>query len=294
MKYFFMVICIILGVSVMAENLPPANIKLIAHRGESAVAPENTMAAFRVAWEGKVAYGIELDVHITKDDHIVCIHDENLTRVTQGACTDYVKDMTLAELKKCDVGKFKDPKYENERVPLLSEVFDELPEGGRIFLEVKVNDVRFPKLLKEVLSKYPNIQQEQITIISFHGEALFALRQNYPGFKQYLLGTVSKPKEAEMDISKSRLEEIMRDVFLTPEEVIVKLKEYQCDGFDAGRLYNLTPEYVKKVKEAGYEFHVWTIDDPTIAAMLLKNGVQSVTTNKPTEIYPIVLEKLKE
>lgn len=287
------IICILIlgfGIMVEATSFPVENIKLIAHRGESSVAPENTMASFRTAWKGNIAYAIELDVHVTKDNQIVCSHDATLKRVTQGACKSAIKDMTVEEIKKYDVGSFKDPQFKDERVPLLSEVLDELPQNGRIFLEIKTTNPLFPSLLKELLAKYPHIKQEQIIVISFQGIALLQLRREYPGFKQFLLAMIEPSKDPKVVEEERQAGEYS---YITPEEAIEAIKQYECDGLDAGRLYSLTPEYVDAIHKAGYEFHTWTIDKPEYVALLFKAGVDSVTTNKPTEIYEEVINLLK-
>lgn len=290
LSYIICILVLGLGFMLQATTFPVENIKLIAHRGESAVAPENTMASFRTAWNGNIAYAIELDVHVTKDNQIVCSHDATLKRVTQGACTSALKDMTVEEIKKYDVGSFKDPQFKDERVPLLSEVLDELPQNGRIFLEIKTTNPAFPRLLKELLDKYPHIKQEQIIVISFQGIALLQLRKEYPGFKHYLLAMIEPSKDPKVVEEERQAGEFS---YVTPEEAIAAIEKYECDGLDAGRLYNLTPEYVAEIHKAGYEFHTWTIDKPEYVALLFKAGVDSVTTNKPTAIYEEVVNLLK-
>ena len=109
-------------------------IKIYAHRGASAYAPENTLPAFQAAME-QGADGIELDVHLSRDGELVVIHDEELDRTTNG--TGLVKDHTLAELKKlcADNGMSG---YGDVRIPTLQEVLELVkPSGMLVNIELK-------------------------------------------------------------------------------------------------------------------------------------------------------------
>lgn len=92
--------------------------KIIAHRGSSALAPENTMAAFELAYE-QGAEGIETDVHLTKDNIPVLIHDENVKRTTNS--TGYIKDYTFDQLKQFDAGSWFSVKYAGSTIISLEE-----------------------------------------------------------------------------------------------------------------------------------------------------------------------------
>ena len=99
---------------------------VIAHRGASSYAPENTLAAFDLALQMGGRH-IELDVHSTSDDHIVVIHDENVERTTNG--TGPVANHTLSALKALDAGSWFAPRFSGERVPALEEVFERYRES---------------------------------------------------------------------------------------------------------------------------------------------------------------------
>ena len=94
---------------------------IIAHRGAMGNAPENTAASFKKAIDEK-ADGIELDVHMTKDGHLVVIHDETIDRTSNGK--GLVRDMTLEELRKFDYGSFFDASYAGERILTLEEALE--------------------------------------------------------------------------------------------------------------------------------------------------------------------------
>src|SRR5690606_40107102 len=99
----------------------------VAHRGARAEGPENTLAAIRLALE-KGADGFELDVHRTRDGHLVVCHDETVDRTTDG--TGAIGAMTLAELKRLDAGRWFDERFAGERIPTLDEVWALAEEAG--------------------------------------------------------------------------------------------------------------------------------------------------------------------
>src|SRR5262245_61979826 len=107
---------------------------IIAHRGASHDAPENTLAAFRLAWQ-QDADGIECDFYLTRDEAIACIHDETTKRTAGVDLT--IADATLDQLRGLDVGSWKDKRWAGERIPLIEQVFQTIPKGKRIYIEVK-------------------------------------------------------------------------------------------------------------------------------------------------------------
>src|SRR5262245_12146520 len=115
-----------------AAPSPPARPRIVAHRGSSHDAPENTLAAFRRAWELGVEC-VELDVHVTSDGQAVVIHDES-TKRTAGRDRP-VAAQTLAEIKQLDAGRWKGPAHAGERIPTLGEVLTTMPSGRTLFVE---------------------------------------------------------------------------------------------------------------------------------------------------------------
>jgi glycerophosphoryl diester phosphodiesterase len=104
---------------------------VIAHRGAADDAPENTLAAFMLAWQ-QGADGIEGDFHLTRDGKIVCIHDADITRTASLA--GQVAEATLAELRQLDVGSWKGEQWRGARIPALDEVLATVPEGKQVFI----------------------------------------------------------------------------------------------------------------------------------------------------------------
>lgn len=250
---------------------------IVAHRGNSSVAPENTIAAYRSAWENGFKY-IEIDVHSTADDNIICLHDKTLTRVSQNASTKNVSEMTIEEIKQFDVGSWKDQKFAGEKTPTLEELFSILPTDVSIVLEIKSVNDNFPLKLVDLMTKY-NISKERIIIISFSEHALRNLNKLTPGFKtNFLIGL----DDLQNDPSKAKM---------TAEELIAKLQDMSVTGVDARVGIALDRDYIQKVKSAGLDFHVWTIDNPDNAVRLKNAGVTSITTNRPIEIRKALFNK---
>jgi glycerophosphoryl diester phosphodiesterase len=154
-------------------ELPPL---LVGHRGAKAVAPENTMASFRRAWEDG-ADAVEMDVRLTADGAVVVIHDETVDRTTDGHGA--VVEMSLEELRRLDAGSWFDPAYAGERIPTLEEVLAWAQGKVALLIELKYPQRRFrPDLVPAVLARLRGSGMEtEVAIISFDGEAIEQVRR---------------------------------------------------------------------------------------------------------------------
>lgn len=132
------------------------SVEIIAHRGASLIAPENTLAAIRLAIENK-AKVIEIDVQMTKDKQIVAIHDESINRTTHS--TGLVKDKVLAQLKIYDAGSWFSEDFKNEKIPSLDEVLN----------LIRNTDVELILEVKNVNNIYPGIEEIIVDIIKRSG-----------------------------------------------------------------------------------------------------------------------------
>lgn len=149
---------------------------IYAHRGASGYAPENTMCSFKLAIE-MGADGIETDIHLSKDGHLVLIHDEKVDRTTTSK--GYIKDMTLAEIKKLDAGCKFNEKFKGEKIPTLIELI-ELTKNTNIILniEIKNNKINYPgieKRLIELIKKYKI--EKRVIISSFNHNAIYKIKE---------------------------------------------------------------------------------------------------------------------
>lgn len=165
------------------------NVKVYAHRGASAYAPENTLPAFRLA-EEQGADGIELDVHLTKDGELVVIHDEKLDRTTNG--TGLVKDYTLAELKTfcADNGM---PGFADARIPTLREVLEQVKPGRMLVnIELKTGILWYEGIEKKTLDLVAELgMQDRIIYSSFNHYSIAEVRRLAPDAQTaYLFGDI--------------------------------------------------------------------------------------------------------
>lgn len=158
--------------------------KIIAHRGASAYAPENTMAAFRLAWH-MGADGIELDCHLSEDGVPVVIHDPTLKRTAGIDRT--VASCSAAELAAIDVGGWKGAEFTGETVPLLSDVLRQCPPGRTVFIEMKAPaHPNLPTAVASVVADFPELA-DSVHAISFDARLLHAWHSARPNGCSLLL-----------------------------------------------------------------------------------------------------------
>jgi len=237
-------------------------VELVAHRGESADAPENSMAAFKLAWERKVP-AIELDVHLTKDGVLAVCHDADTKRTTGVA--KKIKESTWDELKTLDVGSWKDAKWAGEKLPRLEEALATIPDGSFCFIEIKVGAEAIPALVKAVRAS--GKKPEQLVVISFQADAVEAAKQQLPELKAYYLASFKQDKKTGAWSP-------------TIDELIKRAQGIKADGLDLSFKGPLDKTSVKTIRDAGLEIGVWTVDEPADAKRMIDAGIQLITTNK--------------
>ena len=140
---------------------------VVAHRGASADAPENTIAAFNSAWE-QGADVIEGDFQLTSDGHIVCVHDQDTLRVSGTRLV--VKESTLKELSQLDIGRYFHDKSFDEKIPTIQQVFATIPNNKQILVELKCGVEILPVLMQQI--QLSNLDLSQIGIIAFDQEVI--------------------------------------------------------------------------------------------------------------------------
>lgn len=236
---------------------------IIAHRGESFEAPENTLSSVNLAWENG-ADAVEIDVRLTKDNQVVVIHDANTYRVS-GKCMK-IRKSNLAELQKLDVGKYKNQKYEGEKIPSLQEVLKTVPTEKKILIEIKSGQKIIP-FLKEVIHN-SGLEKNQIEIISFNLKTLIEVRKQIHKYSVFW-------------VSAYKYDGILRFLRMPTHKIISKAIKYRINGLDLLAEEKLDAKMVKKIKSVGLKLYVWTVNNPEKARYLFNAGVDGITSDRP-------------
>lgn len=245
----------------------------VAHRGESADAPENTVAAVQLAWERGVP-GVEIDVHLTRDDRLVVLHDFNTSRTT-GVSLE-VKDSDLADVHGLDAGSWKDARWAGEPLPTLEEVLATIPEDGRLFIEVKVGAEAIPAMVRAI--EESGKRSDQLVVISFQADAVAESKRRLPDVPAYYL-------------SSFKQDSVTGTWSPSVEELIATARETGADGLDLSVNGPVDAAFVRQVKDAGMGIYVWTVDDVAVAQRMIDAGVDGITSNRPTALSQEVLNR---
>jgi glycerophosphoryl diester phosphodiesterase len=233
---------------------------IIAHRGASGHAPENTQAAFERAVQLGAGF-IETDLHLTRDAQFVAIHDAALERTTNGRGS--VRDFTLAELRRLDAGKWFDREYMGQRIPTLDEVLEFARKNDVIFyLEVKYDAAwGMHHSLVAALQKAENAART--IVISFDQTTLAALRRVDASIMMGFLAD-----EPGTDYVKDALELGARQ--LCPQAALV------------------TQELVERAHGADLQVATWTVDDAEEMRRVIATGVDGIMTNFPDRLRAVI------
>jgi glycerophosphoryl diester phosphodiesterase len=236
--------------------------EIIAHRGASFDAPENTLAAFKLGFE-QGADGVELDIHATREGAIVAIHDSDTGR-TSGV-TNRIAAASLPELRNLEAGRWG--KWRglgfSERIPLLEEVPPLVPAGRRLFIEIKSGSGLIPELGR-ILGR-SHLEPKQVVIIGFDFETVRQAKQQLPHYEVcWLAGADKKTRE-----------------YPPLEQLIAKARSARLDGLDLESGFPIDRRFADAVHAAGLKLYTWTVDDPELARRHAEAGVDGLTTNRP-------------
>ena len=230
---------------------------VIAHRGASGLAPENTLAAFHKTLEVG-ADGIELDVRLTRDGRVVVIHDRRLERTTEGKGP--VGTYTLAELKSLDAGSWFGPEFSDERVHTLDEVFDVMPPELLIYVELKARGHGAWPLAKKVLNIIRRYDRWEATLVaSFNPVAMALLRVAEPRIIRGYIWSRYHP----LPLRARWFSPLVKPHWLAP---------------DRG---SITPALLDRFHAQGKPVAAWDVDTGTDMNDVIKMGVDAVVTDHP-------------
>jgi glycerophosphoryl diester phosphodiesterase len=257
------------------QGFPP-HLSLQAHRGAAGLAPENTLAAFRMALE-LGADGTEMDLQLTRDGVVVVIHDETVDRTTDGRGP--IGDLTLAEVKRLDAGAKFGPAFRGERIPTLRELIDLVKASGkdrfRLNLEIKFAEGREgqPADLEErvlaVLAE-TNFLDRVITQSFYHPSAA-KMKRLAPGIPAGLL--VGQRRQ--------------------PADPVAAVRDHRVDYY-APHHSLVTPDLLRMLHQAGIPVVTWTVNDPVDMRRLMGMGLGSLPGDGMISDYPDRLVNLRK
>ncbi|EOD01656.1 glycerophosphodiester phosphodiesterase [Caldisalinibacter kiritimatiensis] len=237
---------------------------IIAHRGASGYAPENTISAFKMALE-MVCDGIELDVHYSKDGHLIVCHDERVDRTTNGS--GFIKDLTLNEIKKLDAGTWFDYKYTNEKIPTLEEVLD-IIWGKDILLNIELKNgiIQYQGMEEAVINMVDKYNMyENVIISSFNHYSLLKVKEINKKIKTgvlYVAGLIS-PWEYAKKINAQAIHPVFHSV---------------------------NKEIVKECKRNNLQVNTYTVNEEQDIHNIGNMKVSGIITNYPDRAKKIIDE----
>lgn len=257
-------LALLASLAIMLSTFPASAQLIVAHRGASHDAPENTIAAFHLAWQ-QGADAIEGDFHLTRDGHIVCHHDRTTERIT--GTNLQIASAKLAELRKLDIGAWKHEKFRGERIATLPEVLGTVPERKIIYVEVKCGPEIVPKLQQDL--RESNLKSAEVRIIAFDQQVIRAVKRAMPAYSAYWL--VSPKQENDNG-----------PWFPSRQQIIQTALDAKADGIGInGNVQVADHSFFVACHRANLSTHVWTIDDPAQATHFARLGAASITTNRP-------------
>jgi glycerophosphoryl diester phosphodiesterase len=239
-------------------------LEIIAHRGASWDAPENSRAAVELAWR-QGADAVEADFRLTRDGRIVAAHDDSLKRVT--GVDLRVSEHSLDELRRLDIGIWKGPQWLGERIATLAEMLAiAAPPASRFYVEIKCGAEIVAELGRVVLAS--GWEQKRIVPICFSAEVLIAIRRVLPKSPTYLV--VEFLQDPESGVWYPDADERLREAV-----------RHELTGLDLMAARALDPDLIGRIRAAGMDVCVWTVDDEQEARRMSQLGVRRITTNRP-------------
>lgn len=234
---------------------------IIAHRGASAYAPENTLSAFDLAVKQN-AHAIELDAKLSSDGHVVVIHDQTVNRTTNGS--GRVSDLPLLELKELDAGCNFDVSFCGERIPTLDEVFSNF--GDKIYINVELTNYKDPfndlayRVIK-LIRKYRLSQR--VLLSSFNPLALIQFHHHIPDVP---IGLLAYPGMSKLWLTWPFNKVIYINSFHAPEQ-------------------DVTPVIVDRTHRKGKKLYVYTVNQSDSMIKLFSWGVDGIFTDDPPSAF---------
>lgn len=242
----------IIGTFILLSGAVQAQVEWIAHRGASYLAPENTIASNKLAWE-LGADAVEIDIHLSKDNKVMVIHDGDTQKVSGQLLK--ISETNSDVLRQLDVGIFKGENYKGEKIPFLEEVISMIPPGKKMVIELKSRKEVIP-WMKKIIEQ--SDKADQLVFICFDWETILETQRNFPGHACYWL--CSNKNEL-----LSKITEVARHGL---KGVDLKYSVIDNEVMDQARQFNL-------------EVIAYTVNNPEEAKRLIDLGVNGITTDRP-------------
>ncbi|MFI4955100.1 MAG: glycerophosphodiester phosphodiesterase family protein [Gammaproteobacteria bacterium] len=233
------------------------NYQIIAHRGASGYAPENTLAAFRKAYQLQVK-SVEFDVVLSKDGIPIIFHDKTTTRTTNLA-NKHITDLSLQQIKQLDAGCWFAPEFYAEPIPTFKETLQFLvTHNMQAHIELKTHPGYETPTVTQVLAEFRATWPKNLSAI----------------FSSFDLAMLHTLREHDSSLSLA----LTRRVW--DKNGMSILRELDCQAMHLNALY-ITQQQIANLKESNYAVRCYTVDDPQHAKLLFKWGVDSIFTNYP-------------
>lgn len=226
--------------------------KIIAHRGLSSIAPENTLASFELAGKEQRFFGIECDIHETKDHQFVVMHDHNLLRMVNVDLN--IKDLTLEEIRKYKISSGHGIKnYPNEIIPTFEEYLELCVYYDKVAV-IEVKEVHELTSLTNVINMIENHAGLKVVIISFN--------INYLKYIRALSETI------ELQLLADQTDDTI-------------LYDARVNRIDLSLWHELlTPDFVKKLKKEGFKIAIFTVNEQSLVMKYQHMGIDYLTTDR--------------
>jgi len=244
--------------------MSPPEFMIIAHRGASSYAPENTLAAFDLALHMGVPQ-IELDVHSSSDGHIAVIHDDTVDRTTNGSGP--VASKPLAELRALDAGSWFEARFAGERIPTFGEVLERYKGRVHIHTEIKGRMERLAQRTADLVRRYAMV--DQVTITSFQIARLEEVRAYAPELPTGWL-----------------VEEVSATVITQARQLgLTQI----CP-----RANTVTPELVRRLHAEGFVIRAWGVADEVLMRKVVEAGADGMTVNFPDKLLAYLQDRSRQ
>jgi len=232
---------------------------VIAHRGASAMAPENTLAAIQAGIDATADW-VEIDVQETAAGEVLVIHDRDLMRLARNPLT--VRDATPEALADIDIGSWFDPRFADQRVPTLGEVLGLFKERGKLLIELKYYGSE-DKLEERVIERVEAAgMTDRVAVMSLSPEGIARFRKLRPEWRAGLLSTASVGDLTRLDV------------------------DFLALNATAAR-----SDVVRRAHAAGISIFVWTVNDPAAMSSMLSRGVDGLITDQPAIARKVLRER---